>query len=82
MTTLDPILYANGALRLTRHGDRAGGTVLVYTDSVTGTSRQFAVPDNETVDLQDEIEAWLGSGHPVWYAFDRMQIEFADLPRA
>ena len=29
MTTLTPILYADGALRLTDHGPRGGGLVLV-----------------------------------------------------
>ena len=33
MTTLTPILYADGALRLTDHGPRGGGLVLVHTAS-------------------------------------------------
>lgn len=33
MTTLTPILYADGALRLTDHGPRGGGLVLVHTPS-------------------------------------------------
>lgn len=51
MTTLDPILYANGALRLTRHGKGRGETVLMHVPS----GRQFSVPDSETRDLADEI---------------------------
>ena len=58
-----------------------GDTVLVYDDTTFGRQRQFSVPDNETADLQDEIKAWLGSGHPIWYAFDRMQHEFAPIER-
>ena len=81
MTILEPLLYANGALRLTRHGAGRGDTVLVYDDTTFGRQRQFSVPDNETAYLQDEIKAWLGSGHPIWYAFDRMQHEFAPIER-
>lgn len=33
MTILDPILYADGALRLTDHGPRGGGLVLVHVPS-------------------------------------------------
>lgn len=33
MTLLDPILYADGALRLTDHGPRGGGLVLVHVPS-------------------------------------------------
>lgn len=33
MTILDPILYADGALRLTDHGPRGGGLVLVHEPS-------------------------------------------------
>lgn len=40
MTTLTPILYADGALRLTDHGPRGGGVVLVRTD----TGEQVDIP--------------------------------------
>lgn len=40
MTTLTPILYADGALRLTDHGPRGGGVVLVET----ATGKQIDIP--------------------------------------
>ena len=52
MTILEPTLYANGALRLTRHGAGKGDTVLLYTP----TGEQFTVPDGETRDLEQEID--------------------------
>lgn len=42
MTLLDPILYADGALRLTDHGPRGGGLVLVHVPS----GRQIDLPYN------------------------------------
>lgn len=41
MTILDPILYADGALRLTDHGPRGGGVVLVHVAS----GRQVTIPE-------------------------------------
>lgn len=57
MTILEPILYANGALRLTRHGAGKGDTVLVldlghFTD-------QLDVPDDLTTPLQNNLEGFL-----------------------
>ena len=55
MPYFDTYLYANGALRLTQHGDRAGGTVLMHV----GSGAQFNVPDNRTRQLAVEIADWL-----------------------
>lgn len=55
MTTLDITLYADGALRLTDHGPRGGGLVLV--DTVAGD--QIDVPS----DLRPIIEAELEHSH-------------------
>ncbi len=52
MPTFDTYLYANGALRLTRHGDRAGGTVLMHVPS----GQQFTVPDYRTNGLMTSVE--------------------------
>lgn len=54
----DILLYANGALRLTRHGDRAGGTVLMHVP----IGFQFDVPDDETAFLVRDVEAALLDG--------------------
>lgn len=56
MTTLTPILYADGALRLTDHGPRGGGLVLVHVPSNRQAS--FERGDREAVDkyLTYEIE--------------------------
>ena len=59
MTILEPTLYANGQLRFTRHGDRAGGTVLVHVP----TGKQIDVCDAETTDLQEELEKVIAQ-HP------------------
>jgi len=44
MTTLTPILYADGALRLTDHGPRGGGLVLVLEEGPS--TRQLDLPYN------------------------------------
>lgn len=48
MTILEPTLYANGALRLTRHGTGKGGNVLVFVP----TGEQCEVSDKhvDTID--------------------------------
>jgi hypothetical protein len=48
VTILEPILYANGALRLTRHGAGKGGTVLVHVP----TGRQVDIPDGEELAVE------------------------------
>lgn len=48
MTTLTPILYADGALRLTDHGPRGGGLVLVHVDS----GRQIDISAEDRVDVE------------------------------
>jgi hypothetical protein len=42
MTTIDTTLYAGGELRLTDHGPRGGGIVLLHVAS----GRQFDLPYN------------------------------------
>jgi hypothetical protein len=56
VTILEPILYANGALRLTDHGPRGGGFVLVHAPS----GRQCSVSDT----IAEIIDRSL-SGEPV-----------------
>lgn len=58
MTDLLPLLYANGALRLTRHGPGRGDTVLMHVPG----GFQFDVPDDETVFLVRDLEAVLLGG--------------------
>lgn len=52
MTTLDPILYANGQLRLTDHGPRGGGRVLVYASPDGSTAQVDKLRDDEVASLQ------------------------------
>lgn len=52
MTILEPILYANGALRLTRHGAGKGGNVLVLEGEHT---RQLDIPDQYLPTLDNFI---------------------------
>lgn len=62
MTILEPILYANGALRLTDHGPRGGGLVLVHVP----TGEQVDIPNDYSGDarpgvldyLEDDIECF------------------------
>lgn len=42
MTLIDTTLYADGALRLSRHGAGKGGDVLAHT----ATGKQLELPDN------------------------------------
>jgi hypothetical protein len=71
MTILEPTLYANGALRLTRHGAGKGGNVLVHIP----TGRQCNVSDHIAVSIDrvlttracpnpglywEQIEGWHG----------------------
>lgn len=77
MLTPDTYNYANGRLRLTRHGDRAGGTVLML---IGHDGAQFSVPDNETRDLVDEVTDMLACGYYPDDLFDELQAAFAPLP--
>lgn len=51
MTILEPVLYANGALRLTRHGAGRGGNILVL-ERDDGTTDQVELPEDK---LQDAV---------------------------
>jgi hypothetical protein len=75
MPNYDSYLYANGALRLTRHGDRAGGTVLVLTTC----GKQFSVCDAETRDLTDEIVKLVASTPDAEDVFDTLADWFRDI---
>ena len=81
MTILEPILYANGALRLTRHGAGKGDTVLLFTHH-DGVVEQFTVPDAETRDLADDVETLCNRGVPVADVFAVLQRDFAPLGNA
>jgi hypothetical protein len=68
MTIIDPILYANGALRLTRHGAGKGDTVLVL--ELGGSVRdQLEVADDLTEPLQSNLEGLLEDGRSPVSAF-------------
>lgn len=73
MTIIDTTLYANGALRLSRHGAGRGGTVLTHVP----TGRQFTVPDNETADLADEIEKYAATSYGPESVFNRLARDFS-----
>lgn len=60
MTILTPILYADGALRLTRHGRGRGDTVLMRT----WDNRQITIDDDDTEIAQRLIEAEQGRVDP------------------
>lgn len=64
MTTLDPILYANGALRLTRHGPKAGGNILVLTHP-DGRTDQCEIADDKIAKIDEflsgNLDAYLSS---------------------
>lgn len=51
MTILTPILYADGALRLTDHGLRGGGLVLVHVPS----GQQVSIPEGEQLAVEQII---------------------------
>lgn len=55
---IDTYTYADGALRLTRHGDKAGGTVLMHVPSGT----QLDVEDHYTEGLTNNLEALFDGG--------------------
>lgn len=69
MTILEPTLYANGAIRVTRHGDRAGGTVILRTDE---TRFQFSVPDALTEGLVNNLEGMIADNTPVPHIWDNL----------
>lgn len=69
MTTLDPLLYCDGKLRLTRHGDRAGGTVLMHVPS----NLQFDVPDDQTPLLVSDLEGLLLDGEEPERAWTKLR---------
>ena len=69
MTIIDTTLYANGQLRLSRHGAGRGDTVLMRTDA---TGFQFTIPDNLTEGAINEIEAELDDGVPVARIWDNL----------
>ncbi len=48
MTIFEPTLYANGALRLTRHGPRGGGNILMHVPS----GRQVEIADADKADYR------------------------------
>jgi hypothetical protein len=52
MTILEPILYANGALRLTRHGAGKGGNILVLEVDGEGTTEQVELTDQGVLDFE------------------------------
>lgn len=58
MTIVDTTLYANGALRLSRHGAGRGGNILVHTAS--GQSVDLKDKDASVVD--ERIKGMLGKG--------------------
>lgn len=67
MTTIDTTLYANGALRLTRHGAGRGGNVLLLVNNGNGRTEQCELTDAKA----DELEAgFLQSGSAPIAMFD------------
>lgn len=62
MTILEPILFFNGALRLTRHGAGQGGNVLVFDKG--DSTEQFEIADDavtavaQSVGLHDRNNAY------------------------
>lgn len=75
MTDLDPLLFCNSRLRVTRHGDRGGGTSVVFVDPDEGFLYpwQFDVPDDMTDDLLSQIgraeTAWNAPAYVYGYAW-------------
>lgn len=71
MTDLDPILYCNGKLRVTRHGDRGGGTSVVFVDPGDGFAypQQFDVPDERTEGLLAALDAAQNAWNEPAYVF-------------
>lgn len=67
MTIIDTTLYANGALRLSRHGAGRGDTVLQRTDA---TGFAFTVPDAMTEGLANNLEALLEENRPIQHIWD------------
>ncbi len=55
MTILEPTLYANGALRLTRHGAGRGGNILVLEVDGHGATEQVEISDDGADRIDDVI---------------------------
>jgi hypothetical protein len=64
MTILEPILYANGALRLTRHGAGKGGNIFMHVPSGQQVEVSDRVADNIDQALSKEP-----TDHPLYYFF-------------
>lgn len=76
MTIIDTTLYADGALRLAKHGAGRGDTVL----TLTTCGKQFTVPDNETADLEAGIGKMMKRRNiDPEDVFDTLQGWFADI---
>lgn len=75
MTTIDTTLYADGALRLARHGAGKGGTVLM----LTATGEQVDIPDHIERDVVAYVEGdiRLGIGAAVAFNTARSYIEIS-----
>jgi hypothetical protein len=61
MTTLTPILFCDGAVRLTQHGPKAGGTAVVFETKHNGTA-QIDLADEETAGALDLLDQLAGRG--------------------
>jgi hypothetical protein len=52
MTILEPILYANGTLRLTRHGRGKGGNILMHVP----TNSQCEISDKGVEQIDEVVQ--------------------------
>jgi hypothetical protein len=74
MTILDPILYANGALRLTRHGKGRGDTVLVHAPS----GLQVAIPEPEVRDVERVLDSKITDSADIFrFISNRLGVNYA-----
>lgn len=69
MTTIDTTLYADGALRLSRHGAGKGGTVLM----LTATGEQVDIPERFERDVIFYFEQDLNDGFAASVAFSAVK---------
>lgn len=71
MTIIDTTIYANGALRLSRHGAGKGGDVLVLEHD--GRTSQFDVKPGLTREMLAHLVGRLNGGQGPWVVFDALE---------
>jgi hypothetical protein len=69
MTIIDTTLYANGALRLSRHGAGKGGNILVHV----ATDEQFTVHPECLVAVEEMLQSYTERETNARYVFEEVK---------